>query len=218
MKTYEPEFELAEAALLAADLRMAEAADHAAWAAGVAGEHSQWNVALAGYHDAARYGVTRAILRPLREAAVRVDGSFARCLVDHAVALAGRDPVALDEAAGRFEAHGAHLLAAEAAAEAALAHTALEQQRPARASSARAALLWARCEGAVSPWLAGAALAVPLTARERQIAALAAGGGSDAAIADRLGISVRTVQTHLARVYTKLGINRRTEIGQRLNG
>ena len=53
-----------------------------------------------------------------------------------------------------------------------------------------------------------------MTARERQIAALAAGGDSDAAIADRLGISARTVQTHLARVYTKLGINSRTEISQ----
>lgn len=218
MKTYEPEFELAEAAVLAADLRLAEAAEHAEWAAGLAGEHSQWNVALAGYHDATRYGAARAVVDLVREAADQVDGAFARCLVDHVVALAGRDPVALDEVSGRFEGHGAYLFAAEAAAEAALLHTALERPRPARASSARAALLRSRCEGAVAPWLAGSGLAVPLTARERQIAALAAGGGSDAAIAERLGISVRTVQTHLARVYTKLGINRRTEIGQRLNG
>jgi len=108
------------------------------------------------------------------------------------------------------------LLAAEAAAEAALAHTAAGHPRPARASAAHATQLWAQCEGAVSPWLAGAALAVPLTGRERQIAALAAGGDSDAAIADRLGISARTVQTHLARVYVKLGINSRADIGQHL--
>lgn len=99
---------------------MAEAADHAAWAAG----RNQWNVALAGYHDAARYGAARAILLPLREAATHVDGTFAWCLIDHASALAARDPVALDEVARRFEAHCAVLLAAEAAAEAALAHTA----------------------------------------------------------------------------------------------
>src|SRR6185437_10938410 len=218
MKTYEPEFELAVAALLAAELRMAEAADHAAWAAGVAGDHNQWNVALSGYHDAARYGAARAILIPLREAATQVDGTFAWCRIDHASALAGRDPVALDEVARRFEAHGACLLAAAASDEAAFMHIAAEHPRPARASSARAAQLRARCEGAVSPWLAGAALSVPLTSRERQIAALAARGSADAAIADRLGISVRTVQTHLARVYAKLGINRRTEISQRLNG
>ena len=216
MKMYEPEFELAVAALQAAELRMAEAADHAAWAASLAADHDQWNVALAGYHDAARYGAARAILIPLREAATHVDGTFAWCLIDHASALAARDPVALDEVARRFEAHCAMLLAAEAAAEAALAHTAAEHPRPAQASAARATLLWARCEDAVSPWLAGAAVAVPLTARERQIAALAAGGDSDAAIADRLGISARTVQTHLARVYVKLGINRRTDLSQHL--
>ncbi len=56
MKTYEPEFELTVAALHAAELHMAQAADHAAWAAGLAADHQQWNVALAGYHAAARYG------------------------------------------------------------------------------------------------------------------------------------------------------------------
>jgi DNA-binding CsgD family transcriptional regulator len=216
MKMYEPEFELAVATLQAADVRMAEAADHAAWAAGVAADQEQWNIALAGYHDAARYGLARTILIPLREAATHVDGTFAWCLIDHAAALAARDPVALDEVARRFETHCAMLLAAEASAEAVLAHTAAGHPRPARASAARAALLRAQCEGALSPWLFGAAVAVPLTARERQIAALAARGDSDAAIADRLGISTRTVQTHLARVYTKLGINSRTEISRYL--
>ncbi len=65
MKIYEPEFELAVAAVQAAELRMGEAADHAAWAAGVAADRVQWNIALAGYHDAARYGAARAILIPL---------------------------------------------------------------------------------------------------------------------------------------------------------
>ncbi len=127
------------------------------------------------------------------------------------------DPIALDEVARRFETHGAILLAAEASAEAAIAHSAAGRPRPARASAARAALLRARCEDAVSPWLAGAGVAVPLTTRERQIAALATRGNSDAAIADRLGISPRTVQTHLARVYTKLGITSRTAIRDHLN-
>ena len=183
MKTYEPEFELAVAALYAAELRMAEATDHAAWAAATAADHAEWNVALAGYHDAARYGGARHILIAMRDAATHVDGTFAWCLLDHASALAAHDPIALDEVARRFELHGAILFAAEIYGEAASAHTADGHARPARASANRAAQLLSRCEGATSPWLVGATVAVPLTPRERQIAALAALGHADIAIA-----------------------------------
>ncbi|MGH3472780.1 MAG: helix-turn-helix transcriptional regulator [Nocardioidaceae bacterium] len=217
LKTYEPEFELAEAAVRAAELRMPEAVDHAAWAAQIAASRAQWTVALAGYHDAARYGGARAILLSLRDAATQVDGTFAWCMLDHASAMVSRDPVALDEVARRFETHGALLFAAEASAEAALAYTGDQHPRPAKASAARATALRARCEDAISPWLAGAAVAVSLTARERQVAALASRGDPDSAIADRLGISTRTVQTHLGRVYAKLGITSRRDLGYHLD-
>jgi DNA-binding CsgD family transcriptional regulator len=216
MKTYEPEFELARAALDAAELRLSEAADRAAWAASVAADYAEWNVAVSGYHDAARYGAARHVLIPMRAAAAHVDGTFARCLLDHAAALAAQRPVALDETGRRFETCGALALAAEARAEAALAHTAAGQARAARASANLATQLRSRCEGIMSPWLLGAAVPVALTTRERQVAALAAQGHSDAAIAGRLGISARTVQTHLARVYAKLGISGRAEIGTNL--
>lgn len=216
MTTYEPEFELAVAALHAAQLDMARAADHAAWAAGMAADRSQWNVALAGYHDAARYGAARAISIPIRDAATHVDGTFAKCLFEHAAALAARDPVALDDVACRFQTQGAVLFAAEACTEAALFHTRDGHPRRAQASTVHAARLRADCEGAVSPWLAGAAALIPLTARERQITALAADGRTDAAIATHLAISIRTVQTHLGRVYTKLGITSRSQISDHL--
>ena len=216
MKTYEPEWELAQAAVLAAALRTDEAADRAAWAAAVAADNREWNVVVAGYHDAARYGAARRVLAPLREAAACVDGPLAGCYVDHAAALAGRDPAALDEVARRFEHTGMLLFAAEAAAEAALGHAADGHLRAARASGGRSAGHRAECEGAVSPWLTGAPAAVPLTARERQVAALAAGGHSDLVIAGRLHISARTVQTHLAHVYAKLGINSRADLAVRL--
>ena len=44
------------------------------------------------------------------------------------------------------------------------------------------------------------------------MAALAARGMSSSAIAGRLCVSVRTVETHLARAYSKLGIGGRSEL------
>ena len=91
IKPYEPDWELAEAAVLAAGLRMEEAAERAAWAAGVAADQRIWNAALAGYHDAARYGAAQHALAPVRDAAARVDGALAACYAGHVAALAGRD-------------------------------------------------------------------------------------------------------------------------------
>ena len=71
-------------------------------------------------------------------------------------------------------------------------------------------------EGAIAPWLRGSGLSVQLTARERQVAVLASDGLSDAAIAERLAISVRTVQTHLTHVYDKLGITTRARLADAL--
>jgi DNA-binding NarL/FixJ family response regulator len=51
-----------------------------------------------------------------------------------------------------------------------------------------------------------------LTSRETQVAALAAGGMSDRDISGRLSLSVRTVESHLARVYHKLGVHSRHEL------
>ncbi|WP_198168350.1 ATP-binding protein [Herbidospora yilanensis] len=48
-----------------------------------------------------------------------------------------------------------------------------------------------------------------LTPAETRTASLAAQGLSNAEIAERLSVTVRTVETHLSRVYTKLGVSRR---------
>jgi DNA-binding CsgD family transcriptional regulator len=52
----------------------------------------------------------------------------------------------------------------------------------------------------------------PLTAREREVADLAARGLGDRDIAERLHLSVRTVQSHLYRAYQKLGVQRRADL------
>lgn len=51
-----------------------------------------------------------------------------------------------------------------------------------------------------------------LTTRERQVAAAAARGTSNAEIAALLGRSVRTVEWHLQQAYMKLGVNDRAEL------
>jgi DNA-binding NarL/FixJ family response regulator len=52
---------------------------------------------------------------------------------------------------------------------------------------------------------------VPLTPRERDVLAAAARGLGNKQIAAELGMSARTVQTHLTSVFAKLGVSSRTE-------
>lgn len=51
-----------------------------------------------------------------------------------------------------------------------------------------------------------------LTWRERQVVAAVADGLANKAVAQRLGISIRTVEGHLNHVFTKLGLSSRTEL------
>src|SRR6185437_14159012 len=52
-----------------------------------------------------------------------------------------------------------------------------------------------------------------LTAREAQIARLAASGFSNRRIGEELFISHRTVGYHLGKVFTKLGVQNRAQLG-----
>ena len=51
-----------------------------------------------------------------------------------------------------------------------------------------------------------------LTAQEARVAALAAAGASTPQIARQLSVSVSTVETHLERIYAKLGVHSRHEL------
>jgi len=107
----------------------------------------------------------------------------------------------------------------EAAAGAAEAFSRAGDRRAATAALRRSMKLAAECEGAVTPGLsraATAAAAVPLSGRGREIAMLAAAGIASKDIADRLYLSVRTVNNHLQHAYAKLGVTSRAGLAQAL--
>ena len=51
-----------------------------------------------------------------------------------------------------------------------------------------------------------------LTAQEQRVARLAAAGHSNNSIAAQLSLSRKTIEYHLAQVYTKFGINSRRQL------
>ena len=59
--------------------------------------------------------------------------------------------------------------------------------------------------------------AAPLSARERQVARLVAGGASNREVAERLAISERTAKAHLTSIFEKLEVRDRLQLSLRVN-
>jgi DNA-binding NarL/FixJ family response regulator len=66
--------------------------------------------------------------------------------------------------------------------------------------------------GLHTPATDNSALTLPISDREREIATLVAKGLANREIADKLFVSVRTVEGHLHRIYAKLGIEEREQL------
>jgi DNA-binding CsgD family transcriptional regulator len=176
-----------------------------------------WALESAALHDLARLDRAAEAAPRLRDLAEIVEGPLAPARAAHATALVARDALNLEEAASAFEACGALLLAAEAAADAAVAWRRRDESRKATAAERRSSELVLHCEDARTPALrtAVAARAV-LRPRELEIARLAAAGLSNKEIAARLFLSYRTVENQLHAAYEKLGVKNRAELAQAL--
>jgi DNA-binding NarL/FixJ family response regulator len=94
---------------------------------------------------------------------------------------------------------------------AAAAHRGAGRSGAAVTAGERARAWLERCEEASTPAL-HVRVADELTAREREIAELAATGMASRAIAERLVLSVRTVDNALGSAYAKLGVKGRAEL------
>ncbi|MBO3745303.1 hypothetical protein J5X84_04420 [Streptosporangiaceae bacterium NEAU-GS5] len=167
--------------------------------------------------DAARLGGAADVADRLAELAEVCQGPFAPARARFARALAAQDPDLLAQVAAELERLGADLLAAEAVAAAAAVIRQRGDNRRAAAAEAVTATYAARCQGARTPLLATARAAAPLTAREREIALLAANGVTSKDIAASLTVSVRTVNNHIQHIYGKLGVTTRRELARTLD-
>jgi DNA-binding CsgD family transcriptional regulator len=185
----------------------------ASQAASALGEQSRAERLAAEELERARaFGVPRAIGRALRSSARATGGEGSIPLLQEAVAVLERSPSALERAAAYVELGGAlrrsgrradaqaplrsGLQLADAIGAAPLAETAREELRATGARPRRAA--WTGTDA--------------LTPTERRVAQLAAEGLTNPQIAQALFVTSKTIQTHLAHTYRKLGISSRSQL------
>lgn len=210
VEVFLPELELARAWERAAAGHITAAQTHALRAAQVARQSGMDAVELRALHTAVRLGVQSQAQR-LAQLAKTLQTPMAEAVAEHARGVAHHDGDALDAAADRFADMGALGLAADAAAQAAREH-ADNCQRGKQIRSATRAHTLAAAGGLRTPAVDAAASPLPITAREREIANLVTAGLSNRQIADRLVVSVRTVEGHVYRIFGKLGIDDREQL------
>ncbi|MGZ4511695.1 MAG: helix-turn-helix transcriptional regulator [Mycobacterium sp.] len=209
-----PELELARAWERAAVGETTIARMHAQRAAQLARHAEMLPVEMRALHTAVRFG-DRSVSARLRELADLLGNPMAEIVATHSRGLANHDGDLLDDAAGRFEKLGAMAMAADAAAQAAREHARANSRLKELESSTHAHWHASQC-GLRTPATATIERPLPITDREREVATLVAAGLSSRQIGERLHVSARTVEGHLYRIFTKLGIADRDELAHLL--
>jgi DNA-binding CsgD family transcriptional regulator len=203
-----------------------------AWVAAASGAVSKGAaLALSAAEKARAGGQFAAEVLCLQAAAQFGDGSGAprlrkleRIVEGHRVALAARlatavaahDGAGLADVSAEFERIGDLGAALDAAARAAIAYRRSGLRGTALRYSARAEDLAQQCGGACTSALRQAVERLPLSEREREIVMLIGEGLSNRAIAERLTLSVRTVEGHIYRAMSRTGTARREELSELL--
>lgn len=156
--------------------------------------------------------VPEGLLRELLELCAATAGPRADCFSRVLEATLARDYRGLAESAERSAASGEVLSAGFAWAQVVLIHHQAGNLRRRGEALRHLKRLQLRADITFPAYIAEAQALGELTAREREIVELAARGLSNAEVAETLFVSQRTVEGHLYRVFTKLGISERSEL------
>jgi len=161
-------------------------------------------------------GVARAIGLALRTQAAVADGEDRHRLLAEAADVLAGSPSALERAYALVElGTAARRLGPRSAAQAPLREGLQLADAMGAAPLARAARRELRALG-LRPRRSAVTGPDSLTPTERRVAELAGSGLTNRQAAEALFVTVKTVETHLARVYQKLGISTRTELAKLL--
>lgn len=207
---------IAQSWLAAARQHLDDARELAGKAAEFAREHGQSAREVMCLQTATQFGDTTVAQR-LTELAAVVQGPRAPAAARYGDALQRDDAAELEAVSLDFEAMGDRLTAADAAGQAAASHRAAGRTGSAMTASDRADRLARECGNATSPAIAAARFTLPFTQREREIALLVAQGMSNRDIAEKVSLSVRTIEGHIYRASCKAGTAKRTDLARLVN-
>ena len=146
-----------------------------------------------------------------REIADDLGLPLAKAVAQHAESLAANDGEGLLEASNDYQVIGDRASAADVAAQAAVAFTRDQHRKRGLWAAAVAKELSDACGGLCTPALRAPA-SQPLTGRQREIVELVLAGLTNREIADRLVMSVRSVEGHVYRACQRVGASSREEL------
>lgn len=191
--------------------RSARRSQTALSAAETARANGQFAAEVLCLQAAAQFG-DRSSAPRLRELVTIVEGPRVGLAARFADALHVDDAAALAAVSDEFEQMGDLVAALDAAAHAAIAYRSQSLRGSAYGCAARAQALAEQCGGASTPALRRIVEPLPLTDREREIVMLIGGGLSSREVAERLTISVRTVEGHIYQAMKKTDAASRDEL------
>ena len=202
--------DLATGWTLAASGSLTEAVATVRAAAKDARDRSQPTHELACLQAAAQWGDV-CVTERARELADMLSLPLAGAVAQHAEALRAGDGEGLLAASAEYEAIGDSTTAADVAAQAADAFNRAQQRKHGLYAAALARELAEACGGLCTPALRNP-VDISLTSREREVVELVASGLSNREIADRLVMSIRTVEGHLYRACQRVGAKSRADL------